>query len=111
MCGRFTQAYTWEQLVALYRLTMPPVNTQPSYNVCPTDQIDLILLGDAGGRAFARARWGLIPYWWSKPLKRHCHIKQVEGDSAALSGGLRYWNHSFRLPLPKQVITSKNTFP
>ena len=43
MCGRFTQMYTWEQLVALYRLTMPPVNTQPSYNVCPTDQIDVIL--------------------------------------------------------------------
>jgi putative SOS response-associated peptidase YedK len=43
MCGRFTQAYTWEELVALYRLTMPPVNTQPSYNVCPTDPIDMIL--------------------------------------------------------------------
>jgi putative SOS response-associated peptidase YedK len=70
MCGRFAQAYTWEQLVALYRLTMPPVNTQPSYNVCPTDQIDLVMLDKDGGRAFTRARWGLIPCWWSKPLKQ-----------------------------------------
>ena len=36
----------------------------------------------------------------SKPLTRHCHFKQVEGDLAAWSDGLRYWNHSFRLPLP-----------
>ena len=55
MCGRFTQNYTWAELVALYRLTMPPVNTQPSYNVCPTDPIDMILPAQ-GGLTFARAR-------------------------------------------------------
>jgi putative SOS response-associated peptidase YedK len=70
MCGRFTQNYTWAELVALYRLTMPAVNTQPSYNVCPTDPIDVILPTEESGLAFARARWGLVPYWWSKPLKQ-----------------------------------------
>ena len=48
---------------------MPPVNTQPSYNVCPTDPIDVMLPAEEGGRTFARARWGLVTYWWSKPLK------------------------------------------
>ena len=83
MCGRFTQAYTWEQLVALYRLTMPPVNTQPSYNVCPTDQIDLVMLDQDAGRAFTRARWGLIPYWWSKPLKQLPATFNARSDGVA----------------------------
>jgi putative SOS response-associated peptidase YedK len=70
MCGRFTQLYSWPELVALYRLTMPPVNLQPSYNVCPTDPVDVILPKEGGGLDFARMRWGLVPYWWSKPLKQ-----------------------------------------
>jgi putative SOS response-associated peptidase YedK len=83
MCGRFTQAYTWEQLVALYRLTMPPVNTQPSYNVCPTDPIDMILATEDGSHSFARARWGLVPYWWSKPLKQLPATFNARSDGVA----------------------------
>jgi hypothetical protein len=32
MCGRFTQAYTWHEF---YRLTCPPVNIEPRYNIAP----------------------------------------------------------------------------
>jgi hypothetical protein len=70
MCGRFTQLYSWPELVALYRLTMPPQNLQSSYNVCPTDPVDVILPKEGGGHDFARMRWGLVPAWWSKPLKQ-----------------------------------------
>ena len=37
MCGRFTRNYTWQQIQALYRLTVPAAipNFQPRYNVCP----------------------------------------------------------------------------
>jgi putative SOS response-associated peptidase YedK len=83
MCGRFTQAYTWEQLVRLYRLTMPAVNTQPSYNVCPTDQIDVILPTAEGSHDFARMRWGLVPYWWSKPLKQLPATFNARSDTVA----------------------------
>ena len=35
MCGRSTYKLTWEEIVALYRLTLeqPPVNTRARYNV------------------------------------------------------------------------------
>jgi hypothetical protein len=70
MCGRATYKLTWEEIVALYRLTLdqPPVNTRARYNVCPTTTIDTILDHD-GKRRLERMRWGLIPSWWSKPLK------------------------------------------
>lgn len=48
----------------LYGLTSTPSNLQPDYNVCPTNTIDTVI-----GRELVRMRWGLIPGWWSKPLK------------------------------------------
>jgi putative SOS response-associated peptidase YedK len=70
MCGRFTYKLTWEELVRLYRLTLdqPPRNTQPRYNVCPTDPIDTIV-GRDGQRELVSMRWGLVPRWWSKTIK------------------------------------------
>jgi len=70
MCGRFTYKLTWEEIVALYRLTLdqPARNTQARYNVCPTTTIDTIVGAD-GKRQFVPMRWGLVPSWWSKPLK------------------------------------------
>jgi putative SOS response-associated peptidase YedK len=70
MCGRFTVKATWAEIVALYKLTLdrPPHNLQPRYNVCPTDPIDVVTELD-GKRDLVRMRWGLVPRWWSKPLK------------------------------------------
>jgi putative SOS response-associated peptidase YedK len=70
MCGRFTNKLTWEEIVRLYRLTMdrPPHNMRADYNVCPTDPVDTIVERD-GQRHLVQMRWGLVPYWWSKPLK------------------------------------------
>ena len=36
MCGRFTQAYTWQEQV-------PGINLQPRYNIAPTTTIDTII--------------------------------------------------------------------
>ena len=68
MCGRFTRKYTWRELVELYRLTSPASNLEPRYNICPTTQIDAVIERD-GKRELRSMRWGLVPAWWSKPLK------------------------------------------
>jgi putative SOS response-associated peptidase YedK len=44
MCGRFTQPYTWRELVALYGLTQPAMNLQPRYNIASTTTIDVLIL-------------------------------------------------------------------
>jgi putative SOS response-associated peptidase YedK len=46
----------------------PPHNLRPRYNVCPTDPVDVVTADD-GNRELATMRWGLVPRWWSKPLK------------------------------------------
>ena len=70
MCGRSTYKLTWEEIVRLYRLTLdqPARNTQARYNVCPTTGIDTIVSSD-DKRLLVPMRWGLVPSWWSKPLK------------------------------------------
>jgi putative SOS response-associated peptidase YedK len=70
MCGRFTKNYTWQQIHAMYRLNAPAAipNMQPSFNVCPTDPVDTVVAHE-GSRELVQMRWGLVPYWWNKPLK------------------------------------------
>src|SRR3981081_1078288 len=51
-----------------YRLTPPASNVQPSYNVCPTDTVNVVT-SFQDTRILQPMRWGLIPRWWSKPLK------------------------------------------
>jgi putative SOS response-associated peptidase YedK len=55
---------------AVYRLTIdaPPHNLRPRYNVCPTDPVDVVTAHD-GKHDLVSMRWGLVPRWWSKPLK------------------------------------------
>jgi putative SOS response-associated peptidase YedK len=42
---------------------------QPRYNVCPIDPIDVVTERD-GKRDLVPMRWGLVPWWWSKPLQK-----------------------------------------
>jgi putative SOS response-associated peptidase YedK len=68
MCGRFTQAYTWRELYELYRLTCPPANIEPRYNIAPTTTTDVVVPHEAS-RDLISMRWGLIPSWWKKTTK------------------------------------------
>ena len=70
MCGRFTRNYTWEEIWHWYNLLMPNAipNLQPRFNICPTTKVDAII-PRVDQRELVPMRWGLIPSWWSKPLK------------------------------------------
>ena len=65
MCGRFTQAYTWQEIRDLYDLTGTAQNLEPRYNIAPTQQIDVVYVADHKTLP-AKMRWGLIPPWWKK---------------------------------------------
>ena len=69
MCGRFTQAYTWAELVALYGLTQAAINLQPRYNIAPTATIDVLIPRNSDQLELWPMRWGLIPSWWTKTRK------------------------------------------
>ena len=68
MCGRFTQAYTWQEIRDIYDLTGAAQNLEPRYNIAPTQQIDVVYAPD-NKRLLAKMRWGLIPPWWKKTAK------------------------------------------
>src|SRR5215813_8077827 len=69
MCGRYTHKLSWQQIVELYRLTLPEQPPESfkgeSYNVAPTDVMPIIRPA-GNGRELVMARWGLVPSW-SKP--------------------------------------------
>jgi putative SOS response-associated peptidase YedK len=69
MCGRFTQRYTWREIHELYGLTGASRNLQAHYNIAPTDALDVVKPVLDSTTELVSMRWGLIPYWWKKPLK------------------------------------------
>ena len=71
MCGRFVQRYTWDDVQELYDLPDGPArNLQAHYNVAPTDPVDVVKLATGGATELVSMRWGLVPWWWKKPLKQ-----------------------------------------
>lgn len=95
MCGRYSQAYSWEEIVAFSQpLTVPAdrPNLRARYNITPTTEVDILVLTEAG-RELWKARWGLIPSWWKKSAKEtgSTFNARIEGaDSSAFFRGA--WN-------------------
>jgi putative SOS response-associated peptidase YedK len=70
MCGRFTQKFTWHEIRDLYELTGAARNLQSHYNIAPTDTVEVVRSAEGGAAELVPMRWGLVPYWWKKPLKQ-----------------------------------------
>jgi putative SOS response-associated peptidase YedK len=71
MCGRFTQLFTWAQILELLRVSAAPgaaPNVRPRYNIAPTTTVRVIINRGAG-REFVEMSRGLIPALWSKKIQ------------------------------------------
>ena len=69
MCGRFTQKMTWREIHTLYRMQKrtPPLNLQPRYNGCPSQEFAACRLDERADPTIAKLRWGLVPAWAKDP--------------------------------------------
>lgn len=60
MCGRFTLTTPAEEWAELF--DVEPIETEPRYNIAPTDEIVVVRrLPDSEEREATRMRWGLVP--------------------------------------------------
>jgi putative SOS response-associated peptidase YedK len=63
MCGRYV-APDIAEIERAFGITHAPGLSFPRhFNVAPTAQVPIV----RRGRELLLARWGFIPYWWSKP--------------------------------------------
>jgi putative SOS response-associated peptidase YedK len=85
ICGCFTQAYTWRELVAFYRLTQPAADLQAHYNIAPTSGIDVVIPQAADRREFVSMRWGLMPSWWNKTAKEVPYAFSARAETVAIN--------------------------
>lgn len=70
MCGRFTRYLAWSEIHHLYRLTLDwekQRNTEPRYNIAPTEDVLFVTVGENGNHKLREGRWWLVP-WWAKAM-------------------------------------------
>jgi len=72
MCGRFFRHnISREEYGTRHGVSHPDdiPEIEAAYNVAPTQQVPILRQAKNSDRLeFAFARWGLVPYWWKKPL-------------------------------------------
>lgn len=92
MCGRFSQTYSWEDMLAFYLLVGAPQNLAPRYNIAPTQKANVLRRGEDGAAYLAGLRWGLLPPF-AKDTKLAGRFINARSETAARSGAFK---HAFR---------------
>jgi putative SOS response-associated peptidase YedK len=86
MCGRFTNQYTWRELVDLYRITEPYIrpisNLEPRFNFAPMQRGMVVRLDKENRREPVIMRWGLVPSW-SKDDKAGAAMINAKAETVA----------------------------
>src|SRR6266581_2755004 len=64
MCGRFLLSKSPEEIARWFATRNATPNSQPHYNVAPTQDILAVRFNpETKERALDALRWGLVPYW------------------------------------------------
>lgn len=66
MCGRFVSASPPDQIASYFDAVPSEALIEPSYNVCPTNDVYAVLV-DGGLRRLEPLHWGLVPMWAKDP--------------------------------------------
>ncbi len=110
MCGRFTQNFTWKELVDLYRLTNPSIpNLRSSWNIAPTQDAGVIV-PEESGLIYKTMRWGLVPMW-AKDIKIGNQAINARVETAAAKPLFRGAWKERRCLVPASGFYEWKTFP
>jgi putative SOS response-associated peptidase YedK len=68
MCGRFTLSKPVKAVAELFKLTQPPAELAPRFNIAPSQTVAVVgLKGDGVSRGLTFLKWGLVPSWANAP--------------------------------------------
>lgn len=101
MCGRFTSEMTWSEIHALYSIhdaPPPTTNSQPRFNIAPTQEVDFAHLDKAGNIELNRGRWWLVPFFAKELPKAAMFNARLE--TVDTSGAFREGFKSRRCLIP-----------
>ena len=97
MCGRYALGkLQWRVFQLEFELDQAAMNLEPRWNIAPTQRAPIVRTGEGGGREMVEARWGLVPFFWAKPLKEMKYSTfNAKSETAAKAA-------SFREPLKQR---------
>jgi putative SOS response-associated peptidase YedK len=90
MCGRVVITSAAAAIRAMFGTRNAPINTQPSWNLAPTQQAPVVRRSpETGERHLDLLRWGLVPHFTKDDLKAARKPINARSETAGSSGMFR----------------------